>query len=626
MREVGRLERRELDVRAPENPFAMRAMDRNEKHEPRRRQALWEAYGRRCAYSGEPISCAEDVQIDHVLPRWLVNDPAERKRILAEFDRRPDFQILNNLLNFVPTTAAFNIAKGAKTEKSERVANLSRRYLRYRPYEDRARAWEKPADELIRHGLALAVQNRAAVERRERELETIEHLHECLSKIPSEQHEELPILLDEVVGGAEPFPVRVDLESVPAQISRGAALLSCRFSTDGDSGGTSLLQFKRLQIRDAMISFERRELLATLFRGFGGVPEGDRPFIMAPHEDGYYVQMQHVTFWLRCDEVRDLCAVVEAAAPEFLLASERVERKWRSLPLRQATRGYRLCEVDLPVWAECLRYACGETVADTSNAMHRVLLVRDGPGGREGQIVARLHAEPDDWNLRVSVCWDPLAEAQSRREGGAEPWNAEQVQAWLDEQVFPSILGRHGPRPSRLATLLRRGVPRERGTSAQGLRTVSHLHEWKQKTGFESSGATRSALLEMIGHYSHARRCGGMPAELVRSIYAFIADFVKRNAVSGERRAAVARALPSAETSADLDATLEAVTTAASPPCFVDGYVVHHALGALLELLGGSHGFDMSDRERDEAASALDGVYQYTRSRAYLERLIARQW
>jgi hypothetical protein len=113
---------------------------------------------------------------------------------------------------------------------------------------------------------------------------------------------------------------------------------------------------------------------------------------MAPHKDGYFVQLQHVTFWLRQDEVRDLCANIDDAASEFLVRSEAVERRWRSLRLAQAKRGYRLCEVELPVWAGIIRFASGETEMAGRRAIHRVIPVRGGSDGQNGAIAAWLRA------------------------------------------------------------------------------------------------------------------------------------------------------------------------------------------------------------------------------------------
>jgi hypothetical protein len=136
----------------------------------------------------------------------------------------------------------------------------------------------------------------------------------------------------------------------------------------------------------------------------------------------------------------------------------------------------------------------------------------------------------------------------------------------------------------------------------------------------------RDALLEMLDHFGRGRRHDGLPAEHLRSIYDFISEFVKRNRVPLGARVAAARALPTRTMCEDLDAAVQEVRASSTSLRFVSGSAVQDVLAALLELLGGSDGFDVSDQERDAAACAFDATYQYTRWRAYLERLIEREW
>jgi hypothetical protein len=148
-----------------------RAKPSKERLNSHLRVALWYVYEGCCAYTGERISGPEHVVIDHVLPERLADDDDERQQALAAFGLPSDFQIRGNLGNVVPTTQAFNALKLDKTRPDEIVPRYAQPYMRHRPYEDRQNAHTWPVQALIAHGLGLAQQNRAAVERMQRRVD-----------------------------------------------------------------------------------------------------------------------------------------------------------------------------------------------------------------------------------------------------------------------------------------------------------------------------------------------------------------------------------------------------------------------------------------------------------------------
>jgi len=74
------------------------------------RIAIWEAFGKRCVYSGEPLSYA-DLEIDHILPEMLNDDERELKGIRVEYGLDPSFEI-NSFLNWIPVSGRLNRQKG----------------------------------------------------------------------------------------------------------------------------------------------------------------------------------------------------------------------------------------------------------------------------------------------------------------------------------------------------------------------------------------------------------------------------------------------------------------------------------------------------------------------------------
>lgn len=86
------------------------------------RAALWEAYGKRCFWHGEPIAFAE-LEIDHLIPESLEKKPLELKKILniASLPMDYDLQALQNL---VPSCGTCNGKKSAVVFKPPRLLYL----------------------------------------------------------------------------------------------------------------------------------------------------------------------------------------------------------------------------------------------------------------------------------------------------------------------------------------------------------------------------------------------------------------------------------------------------------------------------------------------------------------------
>jgi hypothetical protein len=83
------------------------------------RVALWRAHGKRCAYCGEPLSYP-DLDIDHILPESLPDNPTEWNRVKAELGLDADFG-LNSLLNLVPAHRRCNRTKSDDVFHSARA-------------------------------------------------------------------------------------------------------------------------------------------------------------------------------------------------------------------------------------------------------------------------------------------------------------------------------------------------------------------------------------------------------------------------------------------------------------------------------------------------------------------------
>lgn len=208
--------------RSKQGSSRRRAKPSKERLHGHLRVALWYVYEGRCAYTGERISGPEHVVIDHVLPERLADDDNERQQALAAFGLPSDFQIRGNLGNLVPTTQAFNALKLDKTQPDEIVPRYAQPYVRHRPYEDRQNAHAWPVQALIAHGLVLAQQNRAAVERMQRRIVWEEKLLALKSQMPPELRTQDPPY--ELLSEEEPeFSVRNECDETQALMCSDAS-------------------------------------------------------------------------------------------------------------------------------------------------------------------------------------------------------------------------------------------------------------------------------------------------------------------------------------------------------------------------------------------------------------------
>jgi hypothetical protein len=74
------------------------------------RFAIWSVYGKKCFHCEEPLALKE-VNIDHLIPERLLDDPEKLQAIKIEYGLSPDFSI-NDYCNWVPAHPHCNRSKG----------------------------------------------------------------------------------------------------------------------------------------------------------------------------------------------------------------------------------------------------------------------------------------------------------------------------------------------------------------------------------------------------------------------------------------------------------------------------------------------------------------------------------
>ncbi len=84
------------------------------------RTALWKAYNTKCFYCDELISNRDNLEIDHILPEWLLNDPKKYEEIKREYELDSNFE-LNCYYNLVPTHSGCNRKKSGYLYEKKRI-------------------------------------------------------------------------------------------------------------------------------------------------------------------------------------------------------------------------------------------------------------------------------------------------------------------------------------------------------------------------------------------------------------------------------------------------------------------------------------------------------------------------
>jgi hypothetical protein len=417
--------------------------------------AMWRVYGQKCAYTGDDLAI-EDLVLDHVVPRYLQRSPAERAEVLRLYELPPDFDLLG-IGNLVPTSAAFNSRKSAKTDRDEVVDRCSPGVREYLLPEEREDLWSKSAYDLIKHGLACAHSHLDAVLHEQKKVEAEYKLRALLEGLPGGMID--PAWLHDYAAQEEAEFMDRSVEFPTLErcvLVRPHVYLSFNVPSFPDLEGWALLMFKNLKLRDCMVTFGSQSIPDQLLRGAGtGISVEDRGFLRAEKDGQFWIHLGNVSFWLSRDETEELCSVVDEFANLYLEAAHRIERElFRSRRLPWAQDGFRLLQVPHYVWAAILWFA-REHDYDAGSSEWHIFDVRGGsfqfvcehPNDQGKQIRAILHAERDLDDYigtgstadDVWICWSPRilagwmgSEAHFRT---GVIWNAETVTARVRDLI-----------------------------------------------------------------------------------------------------------------------------------------------------------------------------------------------
>ncbi len=176
------------------------------------RYALWKAYDGRCFYCEKPVDL-RDMTVDHILPEWLSEHPAELRQLCQEYnihENFPGFQI-NDFANWVPAhPLKCNVRKGDRIFPKRMTLLL---------LEDVQRRLRKVSQELEtisqRRNISRVLGSLStAIEKKHL---TVREVHKFVEQIEKSQHAGEPLILTfglmiEDVSDSEALPHEVPLE------------------------------------------------------------------------------------------------------------------------------------------------------------------------------------------------------------------------------------------------------------------------------------------------------------------------------------------------------------------------------------------------------------------------------
>ncbi|OZV13544.1 hypothetical protein CIW83_03080 [Tissierella sp. P1] len=275
------------------------------KSNPAVRFALWKVYDCREYYYGEPLDFA-DLEVDHIIPESLAENPTKYKEYLNLIGLNEDFE-LNSILNYVPTRKYINIRKSnkllpphaaaialgdamKKADKVEKIINLFNKNIEM--------------NEIITH-IKISFNSE----------QDIESIYDKLTDDMAEFENRKYVNKDDIFRPYEYSVKRISLSGfLPSFRDRDA---SCMFL------------FRTISIRGCMITLDNIQIVEQLFKGIKTNPQYSlRGFICHPSNKGeYYIQLGNSRFILNKEETYELCSIVDDFTEEYIDSLVEVEEK-----------------------------------------------------------------------------------------------------------------------------------------------------------------------------------------------------------------------------------------------------------------------------------------------------------
>jgi hypothetical protein len=224
------------------------------------RFAIWRAYSEKCFYCEQPLALTE-VNIDHILPEHILDDPQQLEAIKSKYGLGMDFSI-NDYCNWVPAHQGCNRRKGTTLYSASPafimiLENAKRKGKQAKKEADRLTKNKKAGDILGKLGIAL-----------QGGIISTDEVEEFLNSIPREHELYEPLVitfslnLDEVLKKSSPTTeLPTDYYSLCDWLEKDlikqlSSLLTCSFFYPEASQNTG----ETLSIRLAFLQLNLNEL------------------------------------------------------------------------------------------------------------------------------------------------------------------------------------------------------------------------------------------------------------------------------------------------------------------------------------------------------------------------------
>lgn len=448
------------------------------------RTALWEAYGRKCAYEQETIERLRDMEVDHILPKALWEGDQRLPGLLQMLGLPSDYHP-DSLDNLLPTSVRRN------------------RQKRNRIFDERA----------VHYYRQIALDHQDEVERLCLRYEDARYQEKIRAQAQAacSANPALRVKLLEALEATPPFPVEDTITDRRLQISRPRAMISCELP-NSIRDGSVLIRINTLYLHNVHFTFAGSGIFSALLQGVGTEPSlRQRGFILTRTDEcDWVVTFNGTTIILTDDEVSQLCELIDLAAPHFLTAFLKREQADGTLFLEpDGLRNVRLMTVKRALWKAVLAFAHDHDYAEGNSAWH----IFDAGGTNHIKVVRRVrdtdvipfeayvyatasgtggqHMEPED---EVCLCWE---ESQSQVETGLENparirgWTASQTSQWITRTLIPEIVRKAKDKSSIKQFQLWGGtesMPRySRETSGVDAALFRPLDSWEKLLTFSDS-------------------------------------------------------------------------------------------------------------------------------------------
>ncbi len=429
--------------------------------DPLLKQAMFEVYGGACGYTREPLN-EDDFVLDHVVPEHVGRSEARRESVLPRYGLSPDF-VIDHVRNLVPTTHTLNLAKLGKTDRKHGVRRRDPRLKRH----TWTPSWETDAESMIRLGLDQADRHYDRVIARWQELKREHGAIAAYETLPfTARHRRR--LADEASGIRGFGPRRTTLSLGRYTSVEPWVRLDVELPRWPDWGGSALLTLTGATIGEGLIFLDHRAVVRYILRG-AGIAAADRAFTpysnmglapggkaaAPPETNGYWVHFGNVSLVITSEELGQLCANADNAAPVYVKAMRSLEQdRFRSDGFSPGRKGYRLARMCAAVWREIQAFARDQDPAAAGLTAPGGVFETPAAGidihepDQYGLVQrARFRAELDDEladavdvdpsEASVWVCWLP----GERRSWAGEPfsdgrvWDAPRSQEFLGRLI-----------------------------------------------------------------------------------------------------------------------------------------------------------------------------------------------